>query len=41
MLSGQSATALVEDARAQAAVDAAFPFELFVEPATPTEADAA
>jgi hypothetical protein len=30
-LSGESPTALVEDARSQAAVEAAFPFELFVE----------
>ena len=32
-LSGESATSLVEEARSQASVEAAFPFELHVEPA--------
>ena len=31
MITGESATRLVEEARTQAAVDAAFPFELHVE----------
>ena len=31
VMTGQSPTALVEDAQSQAAVDAAFPFELYIE----------
>ena len=33
MMTGDSATALIEDARSQAAMDTAFPFELFVQAA--------
>ncbi len=31
VMTGQSPTALIEDAESQAAVDAAFPFELYIE----------
>ena len=31
VMTGQSPTALIEDAQSQAAVDSAFPFELYVE----------
>ena len=34
VLSGESPTAIIEDARSQAAVDLAFPFELYVEDAS-------
>jgi hypothetical protein len=38
MLSGDSITALIEEAGAQAAVDSAFPFELVMEAAGPAKA---
>ncbi len=34
VMTGQSPTALIEDAQSQAAVDSAFPFEVFIEEAS-------
>jgi hypothetical protein len=36
MVTGESATQILEDARAQAAVENAFPFDLHIEPSEPS-----